>query len=298
MTLLLEHPEVRALLDLALKEDRVDADVTSRALVPASVRGRARVIARQAGILAGLPLLQAGSPLLAPFPGTRATFPAREGGRVAAGDAVAELEGPARELLGLERVVLNLLQRLSGIATATAAFVEAVSGTRTRIQETRKTVPGWRRLDKYAVAVGGGLNHRASLADSVLVKENHLALLPGGPRGPAAVAWAVEAARRHAPGDMTVEVEVEDLEELDAALQAMPDVVMLDDFTDEAVAEAVRRRGLKGLRPLLEVSGGITLERVRRLAGLGVDRISVGALTHSVTALDLAMELVPTEPSP
>ena len=285
-------PAIRALVALALDEDRVDCDVTSRALVPADARACARVVSRASGVVAGLVLLEDGAPLRERFPGITADVLAADGDHIVTGNVVATLVGPAHHVLALERTLLNFMQRLSGIATATAAYVEAARGTRAKIQETRKTCPGWRALDKYAVVCGGGLNHRMSLADMVLVKENHL-VFAGEARDPQGVDEGIRRLRA-ADVDVPVEIEVENLEQFDSALAQAPDVVMLDEFSDEMVAEAVRRRDTNGPPPpLIEASGGITLDRTRILARLGVDRISVGALTHSVQALDLAMEVDP-----
>lgn len=281
---------VSTLVRLALAEDRVDHDVTSRALVPATADARGTLVARADGVVCGLFLLGTDGPLAAAFPHLTFELRARDGEAVEAGTILATILGPARDVLGLERTALNFLQRLSGIATTTARYVAAAVGTRARIQETRKTCPGWRTLDKYAVRCGGGLNHRMSLADMVLIKENHL-VFAGEPLSAEGVAEGVRRAR-DAGADVPIEIEVENLEQFDAALAAAPDVVMLDEFSNDDVAEAVRRRDAVGPPPpLIEVSGSVKLERVRTLAALGVDRISVGALTHSVMALDLALDV-------
>ena len=283
---------VRTLVRLALTEDRVDHDVTSLALVPQDARAFGRLVARTEGVLSGLFLLEPGGPIHEAFPSLKIaiTDDVADGCRVSGGDLIATLTGAARDVLGIERTALNFLQRLSGIATTTAAYVAATKGSRARIQETRKTCPGWRTLDKYAVRCGGGLNHRMSLADMVLIKENHL-VFAGSHQSPEGVTEGVRRAREAKQG-VPIEIEVENLEQFDAALAAAPDVVMLDEFSNEDVAEAVRRRDMAGPPPpLIEVSGSVKLERVRTLADLGVDRISVGALTHSVTALDLALEV-------
>ena len=285
-----DHPSIRDLVRLALDEDSVRNDVTSRHLVPSARTGTAAVVARAEGVVAGLVLLETGSPLTAAFPEVDVELLLDDGSSVACGDVVARLRGPARDLLALERTLLNFLQRASGIATATARYVEATRGTRARIQETRKTCPGWRILDKYAVRCGGGLNHRQHLGDMVLIKENHIQLA-GLSRDRIGVAEAISRVQDAAP-DVPVESEVEDLEQLDAALTKSPDVIMLDEFDDSMVREAVQRRdGAGPPPPLIEVSGSIRLDRVRTLACLGVDRISVGALTHSVEALDMALDM-------
>jgi nicotinate-nucleotide pyrophosphorylase (carboxylating) len=290
---LLTDPALAALVRLALDEDGVTMDVTTRCVVPGETCATAKLLAKERGIFAGAFLLEPKSPLRLSFPGVGAQILVSDGHHFAAGDTLAEFDGPAQSLLGLERTLLNFLQRLCGIATETARYVAQTEGTRTRIQETRKTCPGWRRLDKYAVAVGGGLNHRLGLHDQVLIKENHLQL--GGPPGDedpgATVANAIRRARAGAPAGMVVEIEVENLSQFRAALEAGVDVIMLDEFRDEDIRKAVTMRDTRGDRPLIEVSGGIRLDRIRALAMLGVDRISVGALTHSVRALDLSMKI-------
>ncbi|HYC77018.1 MAG TPA: carboxylating nicotinate-nucleotide diphosphorylase [Planctomycetota bacterium] len=278
------------LVRLALEEDAVDRDVTALSIVPETARGRGVVLAKQEGVVAGLPLLRPESPLMRAFPSVAARSHVPEGSRVAPGTSIAECRGSARELLGLERTLLNFLQRLSGIATATAACV-AAAGPRTRVQETRKTCPGWRELDKYAVRVGGGLNHRRDLSAQILVKENHL-IFAGVERSPEAVRAVIRDLRAKRPG-MLVEVEAETLEQVDAAFDAGADVVLLDDMTSDQHAEAVRRRNARCIPVLLEVSGGVTPARLPEIAATGVDRVSIGALTHSVKALDLSMDLRP-----
>jgi nicotinate-nucleotide pyrophosphorylase (carboxylating) len=286
-------PAVTTLIGLALDEDRVLEDVTSLALVPSTARAQGRLAARENGRVCGLFLLEDGGPLLARFPGVAARVLVDEGAEVSRDMILATLDGPARSLLGLERTLLNFLQRLSGIATLTSRYVEAARGTRARIQETRKTCPGWRSLDKYAVACGGGLNHRRDLADQVLIKENHL-VFAGRSRSPEAIREGVGRARAWAPAGTPIEVEVENLDQFRAALDMRADIVMLDDFQEDDVRRAVLLRDTEGPPPpIIEVSGGIRLERVERLARLGIDRISVGALTHSVDALDLALDVEP-----
>jgi nicotinate-nucleotide pyrophosphorylase (carboxylating) len=210
-----------------------------------------------------------------------------DGDSVACGTAIARAAGSMRSLLGMERVALNFLQRLSGIATLTARFVSGVAGTKAVILDTRKTTPGWRPLEKYAVRCGGGRNHRAGLYDSVLIKDNHLAWLAhtGDPIGA-----AVKAARAHAAAGTLIEVEVDSLAQLDRALECHPDIVLLDNFDTAALAEAVHRRDIGSPGVLLEASGGVTLANVTAWAETGIDRISVGALTHSAPALDIGLD--------
>lgn len=275
----------------ALEEDRASADVTSRALVDAEVTAVADVVAKGAGVIAGTPLVE---PLFRFLdPEARVGVRTPDGERVAPGAVVLTVEGNARAILAAERTALDVLAHLSGIASLTAAFVAAVEGTGARILETRKTTPGWRVLEKYAVRCGGGSNHRLTLADAAMVKANHLRAAYGG-TGPDAVREATRRLRRSLAPGVRLYVEVEDLEELEAALDERPDVVMLDNFTPEAVREAVRRAGARPPpRPEMESTGGVRLSNVRAFAEAGVGRISVGALTHSAPHLDLSLRLRP-----
>lgn len=281
-----EEANARALIDLALAEDLGTlGDVTANATVPAETTGSVRFVARREGVVAGLPVVA----LVVERFGLRDRWRAglQDGDRVVPGTCLATLDGPMRAVLALERTALNFLQRLSGIATLTARFVAAVAGTRAVILDTRKTTPGWRALEKYAVRQGGGRNHRAGLYDAVLIKDNHLAALAsqGDPIG-----RALAAARRLAPGAAFVEIEVDDLDQFDRALACGPDIVLLDNLGPEALREAVRRRDARAPGTLLEASGGVDLTTVGDLARAGVDRISVGALTHSAPALDIGLD--------
>jgi nicotinate-nucleotide pyrophosphorylase (carboxylating) len=277
-----------ALLRLAIAEDfGGEGDWTTNALVGPAALGRAGVIARQPGVIAGLPGVGA---TLAAVESRLQWSPHAEDGRpVAPGQIVATIAGPARGLLGAERILLNLLGRLSGIATLARQYVDAVAGTNARIYDTRKTTPGWRRLEKYAVRCGGGRNHRGGLYEAVLIKDNHLAL---GKESPAeAVARARAFVRQHAAGpDMLVEVEVDTLDQLVIALPARPDIVLLDNMTPAELREAVARRNAVDPAIELEASGGVSLATVREIAETGVDRISVGALTHSAAAVDFGLD--------
>jgi nicotinate-nucleotide pyrophosphorylase (carboxylating) len=287
----LGSPAFADLVRLALDEDAVRNDVTSDATVPRDAGATGTIVAKQPGRIAGLPLLLPQSPLMRPFPDLSARALVAEGAAVEAGTPVASMSGPARTVLAIERTVLNFLQRLSGIATECARYVAACEGTRATILETRKTCPGFRVLDKYAVLVGGGQNHRAGLSDQVLIKENHL-LFCGPPRSPEAVREAIGRTRAASvPGNL--EVEVETLDQLRAALEMKAEIVLLDNMTADGIAEAVRIRDASGSPTLLEASGGITLKNFAAIARSGVDRISIGALTHSARALDLALDLVP-----
>jgi nicotinate-nucleotide pyrophosphorylase (carboxylating) len=296
-----ERRNLEALLPMALAEDLDQVgDITTTATIPSQARGNAVLVARSPGVLAGLPVAErlAGEfELLANWRAFKA-----DGDRLEAGAIVARLAGPVRSLLTMERTALNFLQRLSGIATLTSRFVAATGGTRAAIYDTRKTTPGWRALEKYAVRCGGGRNHRFGLYDAVLIKDNHLAWLraSAAPGGAEPIAVAVATARAHVPAGTVVEVEVDTLEQLEAALRCGPDIILVDNIGAEGMAEAVRRRDAVAPSVQLEASGGISLATVGALAATGVDRISVGALTHSAPALDLAMdfetETVPDRP--
>jgi nicotinate-nucleotide pyrophosphorylase (carboxylating) len=277
------------LIALALAEDLAHiGDITCAAIIPSQARGRARFVARSAGVLAGLPV---GDLLARHFHLDAHWKPYLvDGVKLGRGDVIAEIAGPLRSILTLERTALNFLQRLSGIATLTARFVAAIEGTRAAILDTRKTTPAWRVLEKYAVRCGGGQNHRMGLYDAVLIKDNHLAYLHSQ-SGPDSIAAAVAAARAHAPRSAFIEVEVESLEQLDRALRCDPDMILVDNLGPDELGEAVRRRNAIAPRIKLEASGGVSLATVRDLARTGVDRISVGALTHSAAALDIALDL-------
>ena len=269
--------EVLAIIDRALGEDLGHGDWTTEAIVPADSRARARVVVKSDGIICGLGLAEQVWHRLG---GTVVVNDvARDGVRVRSGQTIARFEGSARALLSGERTVLNLVQRLSGIATMTRAFVDAVAGTGARIADTRKTVPGLRMLDKYAVRVGGGHNHRAGLDGGLLIKENHIALA-------GSISEAVARARRTAPFSLRLEVEVRTSAEVDEALAAGADIIMLDNMALNDLRREVAR--IAG-RALVEASGNVGRENVRAIAETGVDLISVGALTHSVSAADLSM---------
>jgi nicotinate-nucleotide pyrophosphorylase (carboxylating) len=272
----LDLEAIENVVELALKEDL--PDITSEAIFEAAEQGRARFIARAPGIVAGLPLARAVFAFLDRDSSFSVILP--EGSEVADGDVIAEVDGTVRALLSGERTALNLMQRASGIATMTRRYVDAVAGTAARIVDTRKTAPGLRILDKYAVAVGGGLNHRIGLFDMFLVKNNHIDRA-------GSIGRAIERIRATGRGEPLM-VEVRNLEELDEAMAGAPDYILLDNMTVDAMSEAVRRVG--GRIPL-EASGGIELATIRAVAGSGVDRISVGALTHSVRALDISFRI-------
>ncbi len=266
----------------ALDEDlQSSGDVTSRALIPPGARGKGLIVLREEGVVAGIPLASMVFRLLE----TKVNFQslANDGEHLPAMSELAVVEGPVQTVLEGERTALNFLQHLSGIATLTSRFVAAASPFGAVVLDTRKTTPGLRALEKYAVRAGGGRNHRFGLYDTVLIKDNHIAAVGD-------VGAAVESARRAVGKEEKVEVEVQRLGDLEEAIQAGADVVMLDNMTVREVAEAVRRaRG----RVKLEASGGISLENIAAYAETGVDFVSVGALTHSARALDIALDLEP-----
>ncbi len=275
----------------ALAEDGAARDVSSELAVAEDARGTARAVARRAGTFAGAELLAIAAGVHADdFVIDRHV---EDGQRLAAGACIATLRGRVRGMLGVERTLLNFLQRLCGVATLTRQYVDAVAGTSAKIYDTRKTIPGWRSLDKYAVRCGGGHNHRMGLHDAILLKDNHLAGIPAARLG-ARVFEMLNAAAELSPPPDFVEVEVDTLEQLDELLKVVGiDVILLDNFTPDQIREAVGRRDAYGLRGkvALEASGGVSLDDVRAVAQTGVDRIAVGAITHSAPALDLSMEM-------
>lgn len=274
--------EARRVVELALAEDLGWGDVTTEAIVGSGRPARAALLVKGEGVLAGLPV--AALVFTTVDPAVVVTPLLADGAPVTPGTIVAWLAGPASSLLRAERVALNLLQRLSGIASVTARYVAAVQGTRARIVDTRKTTPGLRALEKYAVRAGGGNNHRFNLADGVLIKDNHL--LAAAAEG-LSLGDVVRRARARVPHTLRIEVEVETLAQLDEALAAGADAVLLDNMPIDLLRQAVAR---VGGRAITEASGGITLATVRAVAETGVDLISVGALTHSAGALDISLD--------
>jgi len=275
--------QIAELVQRALDEDLGAGDVTAEATVPAAARATGRILRKQPGVIFGL------APAVEAFRRTGAerieAVAPESGWSDKVPEEVLRVEGPARALLAGERVALNFLGHLSGIATLTARYVQAVSGTGARILDTRKTTPGLRALEKAAVVAGGGVNHRFGLYDAILVKENHIAMAGG-------VGAAIEACRDSRP-DLKVEVETETLEQVKEAIALRPDRIMLDDMEPAALAAAVALRNGNAPGIELEVSGGVNLANVREIAATGVDFISVGALTHSAPQLDLSMLVSP-----
>ncbi len=277
---LLPPLQVAEIVRAALKEDLGRAgDITSAATIPADAEARGTFVARKAGVMAGLPLADFAFRQLDDE--MRFAAVAADGSRVAEGAMIATVSGNARAMLAGERVALNFLGRLSGIATATAALVDRVKHTRARIVDTRKTTPGLRAFEKYAVRCGGGMNHRFGLDDAILIKDNHIAVAGG-------VGEAVRRARAYAGHLVKVEVEVANLDQLREALAAGPDVVMFDNMNPADMREGVR---LVGGRAITEASGNVTLETVAAIAETGVDLISSGWITHSAPTLDIALDV-------
>jgi nicotinate-nucleotide pyrophosphorylase (carboxylating) len=275
----LDQRALVALVRSALDEDGAFNDITTIACVLSHRHARGTLVAREAGVVAGVPIALEAFRQLDPKISIRVDV--EDGAEVRAGAPVLFLTGHARALLSAERVALNFMQRLSGIATLTRRYVDAVRGTKAKILDTRKKLPGWRKLEKYAVRAGGGANHRMDLASAVLIKDNHLSAVGGD------IVLAVRQARALSPAGSKVEVECDRPAQVDAALEAGADVIMLDNMTPEQMAECVRH--ING-RATVEASGGVRLETVRAIAEAGVDWISVGALTHSARALDLALD--------
>jgi nicotinate-nucleotide pyrophosphorylase (carboxylating) len=265
------------IIEMALAEDIHTGDITTLSILPKPRRMRARLVAKEPLVLAGIAVARQVFEKLDPTVQFQAEL--SDGDRLEVGDILAWIEGDAAALLQGERVSLNLLQRMCGIATQTAAYVKEIEGTGARVVDTRKTTPGLRVLEKYSVRVGGGTNHRTGLYDGVLIKENHIAAAGG-------IIEAVRLARDYIPHTLKIEVETENLDEVNLALQAGADIIMLDNMSLEQMSQAVQTIAK---RALVEASGGVNLQTIKGIAGTGVDIISVGALTHSVRAADISM---------
>ncbi len=275
---------LRPLVEAALREDIRSGDLTTQALIPPATTATATMNARQDGVLCGVALARLAFEMLSP--GVQVQVLAGDGSRLSVerGGAILTIQGDARAILSGERVALNFAQRLSGIATLTRAFVDAVQGTGARIADTRKTTPGLRLLEKYAVRCGGGSNHRFALDDMILIKDNHIALCGG-------IAQAIGRARDSAGHAVKIEVECDTLQQVHEAAALHPDVILLDNMSPQQMREAVRALKLASPHTLAEASGGITLETARAKAQSGVDILSSGALTHSAHALDLGLDI-------
>jgi nicotinate-nucleotide pyrophosphorylase (carboxylating) len=278
----LSEAEIRAAVKAALAEDVGSGDVTTLSTVPPGLAARAAMRARQRLVVAGTALAEATFRALSPKINVATVL--RDGKTADAGATILKISGPARYILTAERVALNFIQRLSGVATLTSEFVRAVHGTRAQILETRKTTPGWRRFEKYAVACGGGTNHRMGLYDMVLIKDNHLAALRN--EKPNAIAAAVARARRKFP-KLKIEVEADSLDQVRQALNAGAELILLDNMSLRELSQAVVMT--EGFAKT-EASGGVNLKTVRAIARTGVDFISVGALTHSAPAVDIGLD--------
>lgn len=278
----LAEDEIQSVVQAALAEDIGSGDATTLATVPEDVIAKAVMVAREPLVLAGVALAEAAFRQLSPA--LHIERCANDGQSFERGQTILRIQGQARPILTAERVALNFAQRLSGVATATSEFVKAIQGTRAQILDTRKTTPGWRRLEKYAVSCGGGQNHRFGLFDMVLVKDNHLVALRDARPNP--IAAAVQQARARYP-DLKVEVEADTLEQVEQALTAGADIVLLDNMTTGQLRDAVR---MASGRAKTEASGGVNRTTVRAIAETGVDYISVGALTHSARAVDIALD--------
>lgn len=284
---------ISGLLEHALLEDKATSDATSRACIDPGQRAIATILAKQDCILAGIGCVARILDVYATLDGAVTshyevtTHPEIfDGVRLHKGQSIAVIRHNARVLLSCERVILNLMQRMSGIATLTRQFVEAVSGTKTKILDTRKTIPGLRAIDKYAVRCGGGQNHRLDLSDGILIKNNHIALAAG-------IIPALERALRNRRGEQPIEIEVRNLAELEQAMGHGAESILLDHMSVDDVKQAVARCAASSRKIPLECSGGVNLENVRAYAETGVDFISVGALTHSAAAVDMSMRVLP-----
>ena len=275
--------QVKQLIDQALAEDLGWGDVTTETLIPDTQQGKASIIAKARGIIAGTEIAK--QVFLKVDPKLKVAILAKDGAEIKPGDVIAKIEGKNSSILKAERVALNFMQHLSGIASETAHYVKAVNGLPVKITDTRKTTPGLRTLEKYAVQVGGGENHRMHLGDGILIKDNHLAALRN--QGLSIKEIVVRACQKASP-KLKIEVEVKTQKEAVEAAEAGADIIMLDNMNLEDMRQAVKM--IKG-RALIEASGGINLERVRAVAETGVDLISIGALTHSPKALDISLEL-------
>lgn len=275
-------PAVQRILDLALEEDVGRGDATSAAVIDETQEAEAEIIARERAVICGLGVVEA---VFTRFDWrTRVRMKVADGDPVQAGAVVASVRGPAAALLAGERTALNFLQHLSGIATVTQAFVAAAEGAKLRVTDTRKTTPGLRALEKYAVRVGGGANHRSDLASGILIKDNHIALV-------GSVREAVRRARTNAPHTLRIVVEVDDMNQLDEAIEAGAEGILLDNFQTRDMTDAVKRIRERRPQTVVEASGGVTLDRIHEISKTGVDVISVGSLTHSARAINFSCEI-------
>lgn len=276
-----QYPQLERIIRIALDEDLGPGDITTDAIIDSQREGKASLISREEVVLAGFPVFKMVFLRLCAEIKFEEYY--EEGNLVPAGERVCMLKGPLSPILKAERTALNFLQRMSGVATLTRAYVMKARASQARILDTRKTAPGLRQLDKYAVEIGGGFNHRRGLFDGILIKDNHIAVA-------GSIAKAIELVRKKAPHTLRIEVEVESLTGVKEALDSSADVIMLDNMTNKQMKEAVQLA--KG-RALLEASGSIDLESIEAVAETGVDLVSVGAITHSAKAADFSLEIVP-----
>ncbi|MCK4431742.1 MAG: carboxylating nicotinate-nucleotide diphosphorylase [Candidatus Aminicenantes bacterium] len=272
--------DIDSIIEAALREDMPQGDITSESIIPMDSISRVIILAKEEGILAGIYVAERVYKIIDTSVFFEKHF--EDGKRIKKGDKIAALEGPSISILKGERTALNFIQMLSGIATATQKYVKAMQGTRTKVLDTRKTTPGLRILEKYAVKMGGGKNHRLNLSEMVLIKDNHLKIV-------GSISEAVKSARRRVKRGIKIEVETSNLDEVKEAFQGGADMIMLDNMSLRKMKEAVQ--WVKG-RVILEVSGNINLHRAKQIAALGVDFISVGSLTHSNKSLDISMEFL------
>ena len=292
----LDLEKIKDIVQLAIKEDIGDGDITSKIFIPDGSKTEGMLIAKEAGVIAGLPV--AGYVLLQIDENLILTSNIEDGSRVKKGTIIGSVKGLTLSLLSAERLVLNFLQRLSGIATATNRFAEKIKGYRTQIMDTRKTAPGWRYLEKYAVRVGGGINHRMGLYDQILIKDNHLKAM-GTEKENDTISRLVKKAREQIKNGTLIEVEVEDLCQIREVMDVGVDIILFDNMEPSKIREAVEmvkefensRDAGNGRAILTEASGNITIENVEEYADAGVDRISVGAITHSVRVLDISFDI-------
>ena len=281
----LTEKQIETIIDIALDEDAVRGDVTTKALISPDLTGKAKLLVKEKGVLAGIEIARRVFEHV--DPAIKFEILIRDGMAIKSGDTAAAISGSVSSILKAERTALNFLQRLSGIATLTAQYVAEVKGTEAKIYDTRKTTPGMRLLEKYAVRMGGGTNHRMSLGDAVLIKDNHIAALRAQGMN---LKEIISKARQNAPAGMTIEIEVTSIKEAEEAVKAGADIIMLDNMKTEDMSKVVK--SVAG-RAKLEASGKITLANVRKAALTGVDIISIGALTHSYKALDISLEMEP-----
>ncbi|HGJ63904.1 TPA: carboxylating nicotinate-nucleotide diphosphorylase [bacterium] len=268
------------LIDLALREDIGTGDITSESTIPENVMAKAIILSKDEGIIAGLDI--AGEVFHKIDPNIDYKKLISDGDMITKKQEIAIVEGKARSLLTAERTVLNFIQRLSGVATITSRYAKAVSGYKAKIVDTRKTTPGWRALEKYAVRIGGGGNHRFGLYDAVLIKDNHIAVA-------GSITEAIARAKKQIPHTIKIEVETENLDQVQESIQAKADIIMLDNMTIDMMSKAVK---LIDGKAIVEASGGIKLENVASVAETGVDLISIGAITHSAISLDISMDII------